>query len=408
MRRPALAARAGGASKGPARKGGEKFPGARHMRNDSFRMASYRRDMNEFQLHVPQADLDDLNDRLARTRWPDEVPDDSWTRGVPLGHLRELTEYWRTGFDWRAQEAALNARPQYVTEIDGQRIHFLHVPSANPDALPLIMTHGWPSSPLEFLDVIDLLTDSFHLVIPSLPGYGLSTPLADHSWGNLFRVAQAWAEIMSRLGYERFGVQGTDVGSGAAMCLAFAAPGRVVGVHLNGPNSYPLGDPIDAGKLEGKDRERAERFNHWQAQGTGYLHQQSTRPRTLGYALTDSPVGQLAWIAEKFEEWTDQPVDRDRLLANVSLYWFTRSGASSAAAMYEGMKVYARIAGGDPQPWQGPPLGVAVFEADYSIRGVFDPTGVVEHWSEYDRGGHFPALEVPDLLAADIRQFFAR
>jgi len=363
--------------------------------------------MNDFRLHIPQTDLDELNDRLARTRWPDELPGTGWSRGAPLGHLRELAEYWQTGFDWRAQEAALNAYPQFTTEIEGQRVHFLHVRSADPDALPLIITHGWPSSPIEFLDLIEPLTGAFHLVIPSLPGYGLSTPLADASWGNLFRVAQSWAELMSRLGYERFGAQGTDVGSGVALCLPMAAPGRVVGVHVNGPSPYPFGGPVDLDGLEGRDLDRAKRFNAFQAEGLGYLHLQATRPQTLGYCLTDSPVGQLAWIAEKFAEWAEQPVDRDRLLANVSLYWFTRSGASSAHAVYEGMRAYARMSGGE-QAWQGPQLGVAVFAGDHSVRRLVDPAGAIGHWSEFDRGGHFPALEVPGLLAGDIRRFFAR
>lgn len=377
-------------------------------------------EIRPFHLDIPQADVDDLVDRLDRTRWPDEVPGAGWSRGVPLGHVKELADHWRTSFDWRKQEAELNSHPQFTTEIDGQRIHFFHVRSPEPDALPLILTHGWPSSPIEFLKVIGPLTDprahggdpadAFHLVIPSLPGYGLS-PLSDAFWGNLFRVAQAWAELMSRLGYDRYAAQGTDVGSGVAMLLPMVAPDHVTGVHVNGPGPYPLGGPVDLDGLSGADLDRAERFNDFQSHGLGYLHLQSTRPQTLAYSLTDSPAGQLAWIAEKFAEWTgpaDEPVDRDHLLTTISLYWFTRSGASSANAMYEGMRVYAQMAEsgqGQRQAHAGPPMGVAVFAADFSVRALIDPANAIEHWSEFDQGGHFPAMEVPELLTGDLRAF---
>jgi pimeloyl-ACP methyl ester carboxylesterase len=392
-------------------------------------------EIRPFRIDIPQADLDHLTDRLARTRWPDEPPGIGWSRGVPLDYLKELAAYWADGFDWRTQEARLNELPQFVTTIDGQDIHFLHVRSSEPSALPLLLTHGWPSSPVEFLKVIDPLTDprasggdpadAFHLVIPSLPGYGFSTPVREPGWGNLFRVAQAWAELMRRLGYGRYAVQGTDVGAGVAGMLAMVDADRVAGVHLTGTSAgMPFGPPIELEGLSEADRARAERFNAYQEEQLGYLHLQATRPQTLAYALNDSPAGQLAWIVEKFHDWTDptaelptDAVDRDQLLTGVSVYWFTGSGASSAHATYEGMQAWREIAaqqakepGADEAAHagagpSGPPTGVAVFAADTTIRSRLDP-GRAMHWSEFDRGGHFPAMEAPDLLVGDVRAFF--
>jgi epoxide hydrolase len=389
-------------------------------------------DIRPFRIDIPQRDVDDLDDRLARTRWPDDLPGASWERGVPGGYLRDLAEYWRTSHDWRAAEAALNEIPQFMTTIDGQPIHFLHVRSAEPGALPLLLTHGWPSSPVEFLRVIGPLTDprshggdpadAFHVVVPSLPGYGFSTPVREPGWGNLFRIAQAWAQLMARLGYERYAVQGTDVGSGVSGILAMIDAGRVAGVHLTGTGAaMPFGPPVQLDGLSGADRARAERFNAAQSDGFGYLHLQATRPATLGYALTDSPVGQLAWIVEKFREWTDpaadlpeDAVDVDQLLTNVSIFWFTKAGASSAHGTYEGMKAWremiareqTRESGAFTGEQAGPPTGVAVFAADTTIRSLMDPAGQIKHWSEYDRGGHFPAMEVPGLFTGDVRAFF--
>ncbi len=382
-----------------------------------------------FKIAIPQTDLDDLRERLAHTRWPNQLPGVGWNRGVPLDYLKELAEYWRTGYDWRKHEARLNEFPQYTTEIDGQTIHFLHVRSPEPDALPLILTHGWPSSPVEFLKVIGELSnprahggnpaDAFHVVIPSLPGYGFSTPVREVGWGNLFRVAQAWAELMSRLGYERYAAQGTDAGSGVALILGMIDAARVVGTHITGTGAaFPFGPPISLEGLSEADRARGERFNKMQVDGIGYLWIQSTRPQTLAYLLNDTPVGQLAWIVEKFQAWTDpaaelpeDAVDRDQLLTNVSIFWFTGAGASSANAVYEGMQAYRQMAaqqsGDKPGEPSGPPSGVAVFAADTTIRSIFDPGNTIKHWSEFDRGGHFPAMEVPNLLVGDIREFFS-
>ena len=392
-------------------------------------------EIRPFRIDIPQADLDDLRDRLARTRWPDQPPGLGWTRGVPPDYLKELAAYWANGFDWRKQEAKLNELPQFVTTIDGQDIHFLHIRSSEPGALPLLVTHGWPSSPVEFLKVIKPLTDpaahggdpgdAFHLVIPTLPGYGFSTPVREPGWGNLFRVAQAWAELMRRLSYDRYGVQGTDVGTGVAGMLAMVKADRVAGVHLTGTTAgMPFGPSIEPDGLSLADRARAERFNAYQQDQLGYLHIQATRPQTLAYALHDSPAGQLAWIVEKFYDWTDpaaelptDAVDRDQLLTGVSVYWFTGAGASSAHATYEGMQAWRKIAAQQAKEpgandaahsgaaASGPPTGVAVFAADTTIRARLDPGGIM-HWSEFDRGGHFPAMETPDLLVGDVRDFF--
>lgn len=383
-----------------------------------------------FTINISEADLEDLRERVARTRWPRQFPGVGWERGVPLDYLKGLAEYWRTGFDWRAQEAMLNGFPQFSTEIDGQRIHFLHVRSPEPEALPLIITHGWPSSPVEFLKVIGPLTDprahggdpgdAFDLVIPSLPGYGFSTPVREAGWGNLFRVAQAWAELMRRLGYARYAVQGTDAGSGVAGLLGMVDGARVAGMHLTGTvAAMPFGPPVALDGLSEADRARGERFNAYQAEGIGYLHLQATRPQTLAYALNDSPVAQLAWIVEKFSEWTDpraslpeDAVDLDQLLTNVSIFWFSGAGASSAHAVYEGMQAFRQMAaqqgdgGGHGDGPPGPPTGVAVFAADTTIRSLLDPGKRMAHWSEFDRGGHFPAMETPDLLVDDLRIFF--
>lgn len=390
-------------------------------------------DIRPFTVAIADADLVDLRERLGRTRWPQSLPGVGWERGVPVEYLKQLAGYWLDGFDWREQERQLNEIPQFTSTIDGQQIHFLHVCSPQRDALPLLLIHGWPSSPVEFLGLIGPLTDpvahganagdAFDLVIPSLPGYGFSTPVNEPGWGNLFRVAKAWAQLMARLGYERFAVHGTDVGSGIADLLAMIVPDRVIGTHLSGTvAAMPFGPALQTEGLAAADRERAERFNDFRSQGVGYLHIQATRPATLAYSLNDSPVGQLAWIVDRVWASTDpakqlpeDAVDRDQLLTNVSIYWFTSSGASSANGTYEGMQAWRQMAasqseaaGAAADPPAGPPKGVAVFAADTTIKSVMDPAGTIEHWSQFDRGGHFPAMEVPDLLTNDLRDFFRK
>lgn len=373
--------------------------------------------MDEFRIAVPQADLDDLRDRLARMRWPDELPGVGWSYGVAGDHLRELAAYWRDGYDWRAHEARLNAYPQFTTEIDGQNVHFLHVRSPEPNALPLIITHGWPGSIVEFTNIIGPLTDparhggdpadAFHVVAPSLPGFGFSTPLSAPGW-NTDRVAAAWAELMRRLGYHRYGAQGGDTGAVVSPELGRIDGEHVVGVHVNNLLTFPSGDPDELVGLSEADHARLVLAEKWSQEMSGYAIVQSTRPQTLAYALIDSPVGQLAWIVEKFKEWTDPAVelpddaiDRDLILTDVSTYWLTGTAGSAARIYYEGARTW-----GQPKPKSAAPTAVAVFGNDITIRALAERDHNVVHWAEFDRGGHFAAMEAPDLLTGDVREFF--
>lgn len=387
--------------------------------------ATQHTELVPFRVEVRQADLDDLRTRLAKARWPDPEPSDvGWARGVPLGYLRRQAAYWGTEFDWRAQEALLNKVPQFTTLIDGQRIHFFHVRSPEPEAMPLLLLHSWPGSPAEFTRMIGPLSDprahgaepgsAFHVVVPSLPGFGFSVPLAEAGWTS-GRMARAFAELMHRLGYGRYGVHGGDIGAGVASGLSSSDPDGVVGIHVttDPPTAVTFaswsGDPAANPALSPEQKERVERMKAASTDDEGYLRLQSTRPQTIGYALTDSPVGQLAWIVEKFKAWTDpaadlpeEAVDRDQLLTNVSIYWFTRSGASAAHALYESMHA---------QEWSEPgpaPTGFAVFGADPIVRLLLDPERRIEHWSEFTAGGHFPAMERPDELVEDLGSFFGR
>ncbi|MFI9009208.1 epoxide hydrolase family protein [Actinosynnema sp. NPDC053489] len=350
-----------------------------------------------FTLDVPRADLDDLADRLARTRWPDELPDAGFDYGFPLAEVRALADRWQHGYDWRRHEAELNALPQFTTVIDGQRVHFLHVRSPRADALPLVLVHGWPGSVVEFLDVVEPLSRDFHLVIPSIPGFGPSGPTTSRGW-DVDRVARAFTELMARLGYRRYGTQGGDWGSGIAKAMAAAAPANVVAVHVN----FLPTPPVAGVELSAEDERRLERTRALMRNRPGYQVLQATRPQTIAYALTDSPVGQLAWIAEKFTEWTDPDsrIDVDRVLTNVMLYWLTGTAGSSARLTRE----TGIGATGCPAP-----LGVAVFPHDIvlPVRPLAERAHRVEHWSELPRGGHFAALEAPDLFAADVGAFFA-
>ncbi len=379
--------------------------------------------MKPFRIDVPQDRIDDLHERLSNTRWPSELAGFGWERGVPLRYLKDLAEYWRTSFDWRAVEAEFNQYPQFTTEIDGEDIHFLHVRSPEPDATPLLLSHGWPGGFLEFADVIGPLTDpaahggdpadAFHLVIPSIPGYGFST-LRTTGW-NVPRIAFAWQELMRRLGYEKYVAQGGDAGSVISLVQGLVNPEPLLGIHVNMLMTFPSGDPAELADLSETDQQRLQKLGEFDVDQSGYMKIQQTRPQTLGYGLTDSPVGQLAWIIEKFQAWTDESakvpedaISRDRLLALVSLYWFTATGGSSAHFYYEGAAdVRAAVAGAVPPP-QTRPVGVAVFPHDafLPIRRIADrdiPT--ITHWTEFERGGHFAALEEPRLLVEDIRAF---
>ncbi|MFE9251057.1 epoxide hydrolase family protein [Streptomyces sp. NPDC007088] len=382
--------------------------------------------MQPFRIDIPEADLEDLRRRLAATRWPGPSPAPGWERGVPLDYLRELATYWREEFDWRAAEARLNTFPQFRVEFAGTPIHFLHVRSPEPDATPMIMTHGWPGSFVEFTELIGPLTDprahggdpatAFHLVVPSLPGFGFSGPVADRGW-SFHRVASAWAELMSRLGYERYLVQGADLGTWVGSVQAGLDSEHVAGLHLNFLITPPSPDPTDLAGLSRTELSRLGRLQRFAEDGLGYMQIQATRPQTLGYGLTDSPVGQLAWMVEKFMEWSDaekrpeDAVDRDQLLTNATLYWLTRSGASSAHFYYDNAAHLPTAPTPPPPPPALPvPLGVSVFPSDPAqpirrfARRVFPN---IVQWSEHDRGGHFAAMEQPGPLLADLRSFAA-
>ena len=371
--------------------------------------------MDAYRIEVPDSAIADLRDRLGRTRWPLDPASLGWDRGAPLHHVRALAERWRDGYDWRAWEARLNAWPQVMTEIDGTPIHAAHVRSPEPEALPLVLSHGWPGSIAEFLDVAGPLSDprahggdpadAFHLVLPSIPGYGFSGPTLEPGW-DVRRVALAWDELMARLGYQRYGAQGGDWGSSISRELGVSAPEHIIGVHLNMLLPQGASDQPDLTDVE---RGRLDRMRQFRNTGMGYGAIQSTRPQTLAYALTDSPAGQLAWIVEKFREWTDgdlpdDAVDRDQMLTNVTLYWLTGTAGSSARLYFEA----ARSGVWGPPAPSTAPTGVAVFPYEIAppIRRFAEMSNNIVHWSEFDRGGHFAAMEEPDLLVADVRQFF--
>jgi epoxide hydrolase len=363
--------------------------------------------INPFHIHIPQEQLDDLHARLDRTRWPDELPGVGWSYGIPLDYLKELAHYWRHSYDWRAAERRLNSFPQFTTEIDGQNVHFLHVRSARPDALPLLITHGWPGSVVEFDKIIEPLAEDFHLVLPSIPGFGFSGPTTETGW-NAERVARAWAELMSRLGYRRYGAQGGDWGSVISLELGRIDAEHLAGVHVTMLPTAPSGDPAELDRLTDAEKERLDDRKRYSAELAGYRAIQGTRPQTLAPGLHDSPVGQLAWIADTFKMWTDSEtapedaIDRDQMLTNVTVYWLTGTAASSARIYREPSKVWL---GQEPVRTR---LGVAVFahEIVRPVRTFAERLHPVERWTEFDRGGHFAAMERPAELVTEIREFF--
>jgi epoxide hydrolase len=357
-----------------------------------------------FRIDIPDTDLVDLRTRLTRTRWPEPECVDDWSQGTPLAYTRELAEYWAGDYDWRSREAALNRFDHYTTEIDGLDIHFIHQRSGDADAFPLLITHGWPGSIVEFHKVIEPLTQhGFDVVCPSLPGYGFSGKPTRSGWG-IEKIATAWDTLMERLGYQRYGAQGGDWG--AAVTTQIGRNGRrCVGIHLN----MPMGRPA-AGTTDFTDEERAaiERLEYYRKWDNAYAKQQSTRPQTLGYGLVDSPVGQLAWIVEKFWSWMDcdghpeNVLTRDELLDNVMLYWLTASGASSARLYWES---FSRFRGKERVEV---PTGVATFPKEIlkTPRKWCEAGYNITHWTDMPRGGHFAAFEQPELFVDDVRMFF--
>ena len=365
-----------------------------------------------FRVEIDQADLDDLHDRLARTRLPRPVPGDDWDYGVPNHYLRETVDYWRDGFDWRAQEARMNAVPHHLTEIDGQTIHVVHVPSAEKDATPLLLAHSYPGSFVDFLDLIGPLTDpvahggraedAFSVVVPSMPGVGFSTPVEDRGW-TVARVARAYDTLMRRLGYERYGAHGSDSGAMVARELGLLNLPGFLGLHVLQLFSFPSGDPAEFANLSPADHAGLEHLQWFQSVG-GYNAINASRPQTVAAGLSDSPAGQLAWneLFNSFGNGTSL-VTRDQILTQVSLSWFTNTSATAARYYVEEAR-----AGAEPAVNHAP-TGVAVFADDFrTIRAFADrDNDRIVHYSEFPDGGHYAALERPDVLAGDLRAFFA-
>jgi pimeloyl-ACP methyl ester carboxylesterase len=363
-----------------------------------------------FRIDISDTDLQDLRDRLTRTRWTPEIPGQGWQRGVPVDYLRGLAAYWAGEFDWRAAEARLNQLPQFLTDVDGQTLHFAHVRSADPAATPLLITHDWPASFAIYLPVVEALREHFHLVLMSNPGVGYSGPLTTPGWTTA-RTAAAFHEVMARLGYERYGVQGTGGGAATAVEMGRQEPAKVIGVHVNGHITFPSDDPADFADLTESEQARLGRLQEFRDDKMGFNAIQSTRPQTLAHGLHDSPAGQLAWIVEKFQEWTDpaatlpeDAVDRDLLLTNVSLYWFTGTAGSSANLYWEMAHDPSAWA---PKPKSTVPLGVALGVTDVTIRRYAERDAPVAHWTELPAGGNFLSAEEPKLFSDDVRAFFA-
>jgi pimeloyl-ACP methyl ester carboxylesterase len=375
-----------------------------------------------FTVAFPEAELDDLRERLSRTRWPDAETVDDWSQGVPLAYLQELCTYWRTDYDWRATERRLGRLDHVRTLIDGVDIHLVHARSPHPAAIPLIITHGWPGSFLEFEQVIGPLTDppryggdaadAFHLVLPSLPGYGFSGRPTVPGWG-IDRIADAWSVLMSRLGYAQFGAQGGDWGSSITTSLAQRHPDRLLGIHLTPPLAAP--DPATFDDQTEAERAALAALDHAAAWEDGYSAQQSTKPQTIGYSLVDSPAGLAAWMVEKFCTWSDsggipeRALSRDRMLDDITLYWLTGTGASAARLYWESIRQVQQIFTAGLGDRVDVPTGGSIFAHEnprpsrrWAARRFTD----LRYWNELDRGGHFAAWEQPDLFVDEVRSFF--
>ena len=372
-------------------------------------------DIQPYEIHVSDEILSDLHERLKRTRWPEKELVEDWSQGIPLGYVQEMCDYWLHTYNWRQRETELNRFDQFVTTIDECDIHFIHQRSPHEQATPLILSHGWPGSIVEFQKVIAPLSDptnhggsaedAFHVVCPSLPGYGLSGKPPAAGWG-VEKMADVFAELMIGLGYEHFGAQGGDWGSAITTALGGRHPENCIGIHLNMVSSRPQieGEPTDEEKAA---LNSADYYRKWDS---GYSTQQRTRPQTLGYGLSDSPAGQLAWIVEKFWSWTDNQgvpddaLNRDEMLDNVMLYWVSNTAASSARLYWESF-------GSFRQPQVEVPTGVAHFPKEIfsPVRSWAESTYTdIRQWTKMPKGGHFAAFEQPDLFVEDVRSFFAQ
>ncbi|GAA4770206.1 epoxide hydrolase family protein [Novosphingobium ginsenosidimutans] len=361
-----------------------------------------------FTLEVPQSELDDLKARIDMARWPEKEPVDDWSQGTPLAVLQDLVAYWRNDYDWRRCEARLNALGQFMTEIDGLDIHFLHVRSPRADAMPVVMTHGWPGSVIEFMGVIDKLTNpddptapAFHLVLPSLPGYGFSGKPTRTGWG-VEKIGRAWGELMARLGYEKWFAQGGDWGSIVTTAIGVQQVPGCIGIHLNMPIARPTEE--DLANPSPAELKALGALKHYQDWDSGYSKQQSTRPQTVGYGLVDSPIGQAGWILEKIWAWTDNQgspwdaLSRDQVLDNIMLYWLPRNGASSARLYWESFGSFAAQEIAIPVAVSAFPREVLPTPRKWAERNYRN----LLHWGEVERGGHFAAWEQPDAFVREL------
>ena len=418
----ATATRATGAStkRIPAKDPSQVHGGrTRHHIASEVNVAKMSTEIRPFRIETPKEQLEDLQIRLRRTRWPEGETVGDWTQGIPLSYMEDLCAYWADGYDWHAAESRINALPQFQTELDGLEIHFLHVRSPHPHAMPLVMTHGWPGSIVEFMKVIGPLTDpvahggdpsdAFDVVCPSLPGYGYSAKPAAPGWG-VERIAAAWVELMARLGYDRYGAQGGDWGSAVTTSIGLRDQDHLTGIHLNMPIVPP--GSISLENLSDTEQAALASMAHYQRWESGYSRQQSTRPQTVGYGLVDSPAGQCAWIVEKFWAWTDcdghpeNVLTRDELLDNVMFYWLTGSGASSGRLYWESFDGSFLEGGGGPI---STPTGCSIFPKEIvriSRRWAESRFSDIRYWNELDRGGHFAAFEQPELFVHELRSFF--
>jgi pimeloyl-ACP methyl ester carboxylesterase len=370
-------------------------------------------DVRPFHIDIPQAALADLRARLSLTRFPEKETPTDWSQGVPLAYMREIHDYWSNTYDWRRAEARINAFPQFTTTLNGLDIHFIHVRSPEPQARPLLLTHGWPGSIVEFLRVIGPLADpvahggnaadAFHVVVPSLPGYGFSGKPDAPGWG-IEKIADTWAALMARLGYDRYYAQGGDWGSAVTSCIGIRDTAHCAGIHVNMVTARP--DPMD--NLTPIEEKALAGMKYYQDWDSGYSKEQSTRPQTVGYGLVDSPIGQAAWIMEKFWAWTDcnghpeNALSRDDMLDNIMVYWLTGSAASSARLYWES---FGSFAAGEINV----PAGCSIFPREIFVcsrRWAENRYRKIVYWNELDRGGHFAAFEQPELFVTELRSCF--
>jgi pimeloyl-ACP methyl ester carboxylesterase len=374
-------------------------------------------EIRPFKIDVPDAELDGLKRRLNATRWPDPQTVPDWSQGIPLDYVQKVCEYWARDYDWRKTEARLNAIPQFVTDLDGVDIHFLHIRSRHSEALPLVLTHGWPGSIVEFLKVIPALTDptahggkaedAFHVVCPSLPGYGFSGKPKRSGW-TTEKIARAWSELMLRLGYRRYYAQGGDWGAAVTTAIALQDTDHCHGIHVNMPIVRP--DPSTMGSLSEEEKDCLEGLRHYQDWDSGYSKEQSTRPQTIGYGIADSPAGQAAWILEKFWAWTDSNgnpesvLTRDEMLDDIMLYWLPNAAASSARLYWESFSKFSS----DPVRI---PAGCSIFPKEIfrvSRRWAEKRYSNLVYWNRLPKGGHFAAFEQPETFARELRDCFRK